>query len=317
MTQPRAFTSSQPSLIGIGIEALLQESRRLGLVQVYRPGTVQVTPTDLMNVSVILDGDEFPIRAQSLVGGVPADTRVMIMTVPPQGVYIIGFVGVGGIVAVQPIREYITDTATTSYDGIDGAVYYDIECVGGGGAGGGATAAAGGQNSKGSGGGGGGYARSRIAASDITFPVSVTVGSGGTGVSGAAGGSGVTTVWDSAVVSADGGVGGSTAASSLAAGFSVQGGGGGGATGDFVVPGGGGSIGTGSATLCGSGSGGDSHYGNGANGRASAAAAASLAGFTGGNYGGGGSGAAVNAGGGAQAGGNGGPGIIIVTGYFH
>lgn len=317
MTQPGAFTGAQPALIGIGIEALLQESRRLGLVQIYRPGTVQVTPTDLMNVSVILDGDEFSIPAQSLVGSVPADTRVMIMTVPPQGVYIIGFVGVGGVLATQPIRDFVTDTSATEYDGVPGAVYYDIECVGGGGAGGGGAAAAAGQHSKGSGGGGGGYGRSRIPASDITFPVSVAVGVGGTGASGAAGGNGGNTTWDTTVVAGNGGVGGSTTASSAAAGFCVQGGNGGSGTGDLAVGGGAGTIGTGSATLCGGGNGGDSVYGKGAAGRAAAAGGSSLTGLTGGNYGGGGSGAAVNQNGVAAAGGNGAPGIIIVTGYFH
>ena len=321
MTQPTRLQLVEnvvPQITVVGVEELLTNARRLNLVQTYRPGTVYESPSDLTQVLVTLDGDTEPIRAQSLTGGVREGSRVMVMTVPPQGVYIIGFVGIGGFASVKPFVTLATASGAGTFTGVPGAVYHDIEMVGGGGAGGGGQAAAAGQNSKGGGGGGGAYARSRINAADLTYPVAYSVGAAGTGASGAAGGNGGTTTFDSTLMTAPGGSGGGIALSSAAAGFGVQGGAGGVVgVGDIVIPGAGGGFGMGSATLCAGGHGGDSVLGAGPVGRASAAAAASLAGQPGGQYGGGGGGAAINAGGGAQPGGDGATGVIIITSHFH
>jgi hypothetical protein len=317
-TTKELLVQGVPEISVVGVEELLTNARRLGLLQTYRPGTVYESPSDLTQVMVTLDGDLEPIRAQSLAGGVLEGSRVMVMTVPPQGVYIIGFVGIGGFASVKPFQTLITATGAGTFAGVPGAVYHQIELVGGGGAGGGAALAAAGQNSKGSGGGGGAYARSRINAADLTYPVAYVVGAGGTGVSGAAGNAGANTTFDTTLITAPGGGGGGIALSSAAAGFGVQGGRGGATgVGDLVIGGAGGGFGMGSATLGAGGHGGDSVLGSGSAGRASASAAASLAGLPGGQYGGAGSGAATNAGGGAQPGGDGAAGVIIITSFFH
>lgn len=317
MTQPEIPGQGMTRPVVVGIEEMLSQARRLGLLQVYRPASVFQTPDDLTQVQVILDGDTAPIRAQSLVGIVLTNMRVMVMTVPPQGVYIIGFVGIDASVNLMPTTTYITTTGADTFDQVPGAVYYEVECVGAGGAGGGAANAAAGAHSKGSGGGGGGYAKMRIPYWDLSFPVSTTVGAGGTGVSGAAGNSGGTTDFEGVVV-ATGGTGGTTSASNTAAGLGVQGGAGGAGTqGDLLLAGGAGTHGMGSAALCAGGNGGSSFMGGGAAGRATGSGTTSLAGLAGGNFGGGGGGATSNGGGGAQAGGNGANGLIIITAYYH
>lgn len=317
MTQPASFAGIGPQSIGTSIDELTAQARRFGLVQVYRPATVEFTPDDLTRVSVILDGDLESIPAMSLVGGLVAGTRVMVMTVPPQGVYIIGFFGLGGMALVRPVTTFYT-VGSGDLEATAGAVWYDIEMVGGGGAGGGAAAAAAGQNSKGSGGGAGSYSRSQFAANELTFPMPYVVGAGGTGVSAAGGNAGGNTTLDTTLMVANGGGGGNTNASSAAAGFSATAGIGGAAgTGQFTAAGGSGGIATGSANLCGSGSGGDSMLGGGGAGRASGAGGASANGFAGGQYGGGGSGAFSNSTGAAATGGSGANGIMIVRSHFH
>lgn len=320
MTSMSAFSAPVPRQIGLGVEELISQAKRLGLLQTYRPATITDVPTEFSsfaNFLAILDGDDAPIPVQSLVGGLVVGTRVMVMTVPPQGVYVIGFFGLDGMAAVRPLVTHYT-VGSGTIEPTPGAVWYDIEMVGGGGAGGGAQAAAAGQNSKGAGGGGGAYARETFSAAELGLPISYTVGAGGIGVSAAGGGAGGLTSIGGGLMLANGGGGGNTNASSAAAGFSATAGLGGiPGTGQFTAAGGAGGIATGSANLCGSGSGGDSMLGGGAAGRASGAGGASANGFTGGNYGGGGSGAFSNSTGAAATGGNGAPGIIIVRSHFH
>ena len=315
MTFPSGPIPVQTSIVGV--EALIEQARRLGLLQVYRPGTVFQSPTDLTNVLIVLDGDTDPIPVQSLVGGVVAGTRVMVMTVPPQGIYIIGYLGAAGIASVRPIKTILT-VGSGDIEETPGAVWYDFEVLGGGGAGGGAGVTVAGQNSKGSGGGAGSYSRSQFIASELTFPLAYVVGAGGTGVSAGNGNTGATSTIDTTLVTAPGGGGGVTVASNAAAGFCVQGGQGGAlGTGQFAVRGGGGTIGVGSASLSGSGTGGNSLLGGGAAGRATGAGGVSAGGLSAGDYGGGGGGAYSNSGGGAVSGGNGGDGVIIVHAHFH
>lgn len=116
-------------------------------------------------------------------------------------------------------------TAAQAY----GASALRVRVVGGGGASGGCVAASG-NGSAGGGGGGGAYAESTIPIASITFPVTVTVGAGGTaGGAGASGGAGVASSF-AALVAAGAGGGGSAGSSAATLGLVGNGGAGGVAT---------------------------------------------------------------------------------------
>lgn len=74
-----------------GVRALLAQSKRLGLVPEYRPGTMaSVTGSNPGIALVTLDGDDSPLRAFNLVGALFAGARVMTVKINPHGVYIFG-----------------------------------------------------------------------------------------------------------------------------------------------------------------------------------------------------------------------------------
>lgn len=183
-----------------------------------------------------------------------------------------------------------------------------IMVQGGGGAGGGAPATAASQTSAGAGGQGGSYAESVLEASALASTVAVTIGAGGTGVSGTTGNAGATSSFG-AHVSAAGGAGGPSAGASGVTG-AVQGGTGAQSmTGTRQIGGGGGGAGFRLGTTgCVGGHGGNSFLGNGgaATGNGTTAAA------TGEGYGGGGGGASNNASTSAKTGGAGTAGIVVV-----
>lgn len=88
----------EPDLIGSAVEELINQAKRLGLTWSIIPGTVSSVSSSsglwpASNTWVVQDNDSNPTRAMSLVGPVAESTRVMLMHVPPQGNYIIGFVG--------------------------------------------------------------------------------------------------------------------------------------------------------------------------------------------------------------------------------
>ena len=86
MTQP--FPIAAPDLISVGAQTMVETSRRLGLTWELRPATV----ADPDIPTVLQDGDEVPTTAVSLIGHLVEDQRVMIMTIPPGGNYIMGVV---------------------------------------------------------------------------------------------------------------------------------------------------------------------------------------------------------------------------------
>lgn len=194
-----------------------------------------------------------------------------------------------------------------------------VECWGSGGGGGGAGAAASGQNSKGGGGGGGGYTRKFLRADQLTLAsYAVTVNSAGAGgVGNSTGNNGGTAEfgWTTPVI-ANGGLGGPSAGSSVAAGFAAAGGAGAspGSGGDVMKAGNPGEHGQGSATLGSGGNGGSAAAGGGGGaGTSSAAVGAALNGAAGRAYGGGGGGALSTSTGAAANGGAGGTGAVVVT----
>lgn len=191
------------------------------------------------------------------------------------------------------------------------------EVQGGGGAGGGASATTAGETSPGPGGQGGHYARVFVPASLLGATETVTVGAGGTGVAGAAGGNGATSSFGP-WVGAGGGTGGVLAGASTNPATAAGG------TGTpafsfsssiptaqrFTREGGDGWHGVRiSGTFCWAGQGGSSFLGGGAvgpNGTSAAGNAGDL-------YGGGGSGARNTDAQSARAGGNGGAGCVVLT----
>jgi hypothetical protein len=102
-----------------------------------------------------------------------------------------------------------TFTASGTYTPTPGMGSVIFEVQGGGAAGGGATGATGGNVSLGAPGTAGSYAKGRFTAASVGASQTVTVGAGGTGVSGAAGNNGGTSSVG-ALISAPGGVGGTT-----------------------------------------------------------------------------------------------------------
>ena len=227
--------------------------------------------------------------------------------------------------AMLTVKETLF-TSSGTYTPTAGLVYAIVEAVGGGGAGGGAAATGSGQSSTGAGGGSGAICKKIISAAAIGASQAITIGLGGTGVSGAGGNSGGNTTFG-AILTAGGGPGGSFVGANSGGGAVAGTAGGTGTGGDLNIQGGssGASL---SQTVPGglvtftSGNGGSNQYGAGA-----AAVSGYSTGATGGpgvagsGYGSGGSGAAnatVSGGGSlsAQPGGAGSPGMVLVTEFI-
>lgn len=130
----------------------------------------------------------------------------------------------GSLLNVQRIN------ATGTYTPTPGTKSVVVEVQGGGGGGGGSAITSGTQYSIGGGGGGGSYAKGRFTAAQIGASVAVTIGAGGTsGTNAANGGNGGTTSFG-ALISAPGGIGGSTGDAITTTTTRLIGGGAGGAT---------------------------------------------------------------------------------------
>lgn len=90
-----ALTPAQLNAAATITASLRENARRLGLVWRLLPGTV-IEAQSPGQVTVLLDGDPAgapPIPALSLIGALSVGQRVMVMQVPPQGVYVIGSYG--------------------------------------------------------------------------------------------------------------------------------------------------------------------------------------------------------------------------------
>lgn len=296
------------------VQAVLEQSRRLGLVPVYRVGTVFADTSVNGRAMVTLDNDTVPTPCFNYAGAMGAGQRALVMFIKPHGAYVIGRVAID----VLPNRQIFTDTVTPgTWTKPLGMIYADVEVQAGGGGGGGANITIASQWSFGDGGGGGEYCRARLLSSQMADTVTVTVGAGGTVSAGGVGNTGGTSSFG-ALVTAIGGGGGSTRPATTTLNYSsntqTRVGGTGGVGGDVSVAGSPGSYGLaiGSpATAIRAGDGGSAFLGGGT------VESLGTDGKTGDNYGGGGSGAANAASQGtARSGGAGGPGIVIVTSYF-
>jgi len=207
-------------------------------------------------------------------------------------------------IAIQVFTSNGTYTPTASMK------YCIIEALGGGGAGGGTAATDGGHYGCSTGGSAGEYARGTFSAATIGASQAVTIGAGGTPVSGGTGGNaGNTSV--GALISANGGLGGNTTSTASVITFFSPLGGTGGAGGSFRSPGalaatafvqylGAALPSTGANTL----------YGAGGLPGANADGSAGL------GYGSGGGGVGVSGGIAAKSGGAGAAGLVVVTEFI-
>lgn len=93
MTEPITDTQEDPTVATAvtAVKAVVDNAKALGLTWTVRPATVQENSSlTSSSVTVVMDGDTVSLSVVSLVGPLLADQRVMVMLVPPGGMYIIG-----------------------------------------------------------------------------------------------------------------------------------------------------------------------------------------------------------------------------------
>lgn len=304
------LTGSDQASVTIG--ALLDNARRLGLLPVYRTGSVFADATADGRAMVTLDNDTQPVPAFNYGGTLATAQRVITISIPPHGLYIVGAVNVSGL----PLVQQFTVTGTARFTKPAGLIYALIEVQAAGGAGGGANATGISQWSFGDGGGGGEYARGIFLPNQISDSgETVTVGQGGIAGSGG-GASGTNSSFGSLITCVAGGGGSvrtATGTLNYSANTQTRSGGGGGTGGTFRVAGSPGGMGIGITSTAQGVRGGDGGQSFMAGGRVENL---NGAGNVGRSYGGGGSGAANSASQAAVNGGSGADGIVIVTSYF-
>jgi hypothetical protein len=212
--------------------------------------------------------------------------------------------------ALSLVEKVFTTSGT--YTPTIGTVFAEVEIVGGGGAGGGAATTAGSTFSVGAGGGGGEYAFGLFPISTISPSQTITIGAGGTAVSGTTGNNGGATSFGS-LLTANGGIGGASTPAATVASVSGALGGTGGTGGSFRIAGGPGGFAELSFTVgvIFAGQGGYSYLGSGG-----VVLNPPSAGSSGLGYGGGGGGAQLGASQSAVSGGAGSAGIVIVKEYI-
>lgn len=74
------------------VRAIVDNAPALGLVWSLRPATVSTDSIDESNIQAVLDGDTVVLGMVSLIGPQLENDRVMVATVPPAGLFIIGTV---------------------------------------------------------------------------------------------------------------------------------------------------------------------------------------------------------------------------------
>jgi hypothetical protein len=285
------------------------------LGQAVAAGTTPVTTTGATNV-VTLNVQ----RTQAISTTNAANVGLAAFNSANFSVDANGFVSLLGIFT---INQKIFETSGI-YTPSSGMTQAYIEVVGGGGGGGGGVGSSGLLMSLGAGGGGGEYSCALFTAAAIGASQAVTIGSGGAAGSSSAGGNGGTTSVG-ALISANGGLGG-TYQNAAQADCAISGAPGGSGTviaGVLSIPGSPGCASYGMSVPANSyangimGGGGSSHYGGGAPWQASGAGGGGITGVNGTVYGsGGGGGGSVGGGITTHTGGTGAAGIVIVTEYI-
>lgn len=89
MTEPEG---NIPNLIAVGAQAVVANASALGLTWTRRLASTVDTTTPAQS-TVLVDGDTAVSGAVSMIGEVPAGSRVYIDFLPPGGAFIVGLVG--------------------------------------------------------------------------------------------------------------------------------------------------------------------------------------------------------------------------------
>lgn len=112
-----------PTLIGVGVQALVENADRLGLTWQLRPATVNTVSSD-GSVTATYDGDTVPIGMISMIGTPVIGSRVMATFVPPAGNFIVGNL-TATIGPVNALYSSISDadlTLTTALQAVSGTL---------------------------------------------------------------------------------------------------------------------------------------------------------------------------------------------------
>ena len=105
-------------LVDTAVAAVQTQANELGLSWQMRQATVLEGATPSL-VKLRMDGDELAVAVTfgiSMVGPLPAGARVFVMSVPPAGQYVVGYVGSGlipGTTIAYHRRESNSSTTTT------------------------------------------------------------------------------------------------------------------------------------------------------------------------------------------------------------
>lgn len=224
-------------------------------------------------------------------------------------------IGNGAIARLRNSQIFTASGTWTKPAGLVSNGFVIVEVQAGGGAGGGTAATNAAQFAVGAGAGGGEYGRKKILAASLAATVAVTIGAGGTGVSGGSGNNGGTSSFGAHITALGGGGGIAIIDANTASRFSDGGSPGtGGTGGDMYIAGSGGLggiIDKNNNNIARGGMGGHSFMGHGGRGFT-----ANQSGQPATNYGAGGGGSARSVSQGATAGGAGSAGIIIVNEYY-
>ena len=226
------------------VQMLQANASVLGIKWQLRPATVTgvTSASTVVNIRVDGDADNAIVQAMTLIGPLAVGVRVMCLIVPHEIIYIIGTLSTAVGYAVGATIEYTSTTTfnDTTYPGLRAA---KMAGMGGGGGGGFGGTAAAGAASAGGGGGGGGYAEVIVPVATLGgLDWTVTIPSGGTGgtsaaIDGTTGGTFSVVNGSTTLVSATGGTGGESVASSAGVAVASGGTGGVGTVGDFLLQG--------------------------------------------------------------------------------
>jgi hypothetical protein len=188
--------------------------------RVIRPmnGTVSTAMAVWSQTGVVLDSDpsERQVAAVSLIGPLPAGTRVFCLAYPPSGLVILGLLGFDA-----PSSSVFSTPGTFQWAVPSNLLGVTIEIQAGGGGSGGASATLAGNTSPSAGGQGGGYSRAWVprallgAELTVITPVGGTAGAAGNNAGGT-GGTAFVSSPTALLMSATGGAGGAGAASGTA-----------------------------------------------------------------------------------------------------
>lgn len=94
-TPDSIIVQTVPDLIGVGVNALVENASRLGITWTLRIATVSTVGIE--SVDAVYDGDTSAIGMVNMLGtGLAIGQRVYVMMIPPSGNFIVGF-------ATQPL----------------------------------------------------------------------------------------------------------------------------------------------------------------------------------------------------------------------